>query len=211
MPAPRLAEQFEDLAKQADAARLGMWVFLGSEMLLFGGLFALYAAYRAMYPADFAEAVALNNVGLGTTNTVILITSSLTVALGVGAVRTSQPRRAALLFALTFTFGAVFLALKGAEYAQHFREGIYPGLGYHHAELGSGGAVMFFTLYYVMTGLHALHVTAGMLVLGWLGWGCWRARYSAENPLHVELGGLYWHLVDIVWIFLWPMLYLMHR
>jgi cytochrome c oxidase subunit 3 len=211
MPAPRLAEQFEDLTKQSDAARLGMWVFLGSEMLLFAGLFALYAGYRAMYPAEFGEAVSHNSVAIGTTNTVVLITSSLTVALSVAAVRASRPRRAALLLAVSLLLGLVFLALKGAEYAQHFHEGIYPGRGYHFAELPSGGGVMFFTLYYLMTGLHALHVTAGMAVLGWLAWGCWRGRYSAEDQLHVELGGLYWHLVDIIWIFLWPMLYLMHR
>jgi len=208
--APRLAEQFEDLAKQGQAARLGMWLFLGSELLLFGGLFALYAAYRAMYPAEFAEAVAHNSVAIGTTNTLVLITSSLTVAMSVGAVRADRPRRAGRLLALSVLLGAVFLALKGVEYAAHFRDGILPGEGYRFAELPAAGASLFFTLYYLLTGLHALHVTAGMTLLGWLSWGCLRGRYAAGNDLHVELGGLYWHLVDIVWIFLWPLLYLAH-
>lgn len=206
----RLAEQFEDLSKQAHAARLGMWFFLGSELLLFGGLFALYTSYRVMYPADFAAATGHNNVVIGTTNTLILLTSSLTVAMSVGAVRADRPRRAAWLLAASALLGAVFLALKGVEYAEHFHEGILPGQGYQFAELPQAGARMFFTLYYLLTGLHAIHVIAGMTVLCWLGWGCLRGRYSAENELYVELGGLYWHLVDIVWIFLWPLLYLAH-
>lgn len=210
MTAPRLAEHFEDLSRQAQATRLGIWLFLGSEFLLFGGLFALYAAYRAMYPAEFAEAVTHNSVAIGTTNTLVLITSSLTVAMSVGAVRADRSRRAGWLLALSVILGGVFLALKGVEYAAHFREGIFPGQGYRFAELPGAGATLFFTLYYLLTGLHALHVTAGMMLLAWFSWGCLRGRYGAGNDLYVELGGLYWHLVDVVWIFLWPLLYLAH-
>jgi cytochrome c oxidase subunit III len=206
----RLAMQFEDLAKQAHAARFGMWIFLASELLLFAGLFTLYTAYRAMYTADFTAGIAHNNAVIGTTNTVILITSSLLVALGVHAVRVERPRRAGALLLASVALGLLFLTLKGVEYAEHFHEGIIPGADYRFAELPTSGARMFFTLYFLTTGLHAIHVTAGLVVLLWLAWGCFRRRYGAGNETHVELGGLYWHLVDIIWIFLWPMLYLMH-
>lgn len=210
MPASRLAEQFEDLEKQTHAARLGMWLFLGSETLLFAALFALYAAYRAMYPETFAEAAGHNAIAIGTINTVVLITSSLTVALSVGAIRAGLARKAGWLLAASVVFGVAFLALKGVEYAAHFREGILPGSAYHFHEMASAGANRFFTLYYLLTGLHALHVIAGMVMLTVASAACFRGRYDADYHTPVELFGLYWHLVDIIWIFLWPLLYLTH-
>lgn len=211
MRAQRLREQFEDLDKQAHAARLGMWVFMSSELLLFAGLFALYSGYRAMYPADFAAAVAHDNAAIGTANTAILITSSFTVAMSLHAVRLGRPRRAAALLLFSIGCGLLFLLLKGVEYGQHFREGIYPGVAYRNAALPTAGAQMFFTLYYFLTGLHAIHVIVGLLLLSWLAWGAWSRVYSPARYIHVELGALYWHLIDIVWIFLWPLLYLLHR
>ena len=212
MPEPRrLREQFEDLDKQAYAARLGMWIFLGSELLLFTGLFALYAGYRAMYPRDFADAVAHDDVALGTAMTVLLITSSLTVVMAVHAVRADRPRRAALYLLASVAIGLAFLGLKGVEYAEHFREGIFPAEAYRYAELPSYGAHMAFTLYFMLTALHGLHVIAGGTILGALAWGCWKERYGSLNQTAVELGGLYWHLVDVIWIFLWPMLYLARK
>jgi cytochrome c oxidase subunit 3 len=210
MRAPLLFEQFEDLDKQAHAARLGMWAFLSSELLLFAGLFALYAAYRAMYPADFATAVGHDSVLIGTTNTVVLITSSFTVALSLRAVRRGQARRATGLLLFSVACGILFLSLKGLEYGQHFHEGIYPGADFRAFSTGGRGANLFFTLYFLLTGLHALHVVLGMILLCWLAWGSWHRIYSPANYVHVECGALYWHLVDVVWIFLWPMLYLMH-
>jgi cytochrome c oxidase subunit III len=211
MSRSRLAEQFEDLGKQTHAAHLAMWIFLGSEVLLFAGLFTLYVSYRVMYPADFASATEHNNVAIGTINTFILLTSSLTVALSVHAIRASRPRRSAYLLLASMLLGIVFLTLKGVEYAEHFREGILPGAAYRFAELRSWGANLFFTLYYLMTGLHALHVVAGLVLLGWVLIGCLRGAYSGEYHTPVELAGLYWHLIDIIWIFLWPLLYLIHR
>ena len=211
MRTPQLAEQFEDPQKQAHAALLGMWIFLGSEVLLFAGLFALYGAYRAMYPADFTAAIAHDNVAIGTANTFILITSSLTVVLAVHEARQGRLRRTALFLWASLLFGVAFLSLKGMEYVEHFRDGLLPGAGYRYAELPGYGAKMFFTLYYLMTGLHAIHVIGGMVVLGWVLMGCRRGRYSAAYHTPVELGGLYWHLIDIIWIFLWPLLYLTHR
>lgn len=207
----RLHEHFEDLEKQTHAARLGMWAFLGSELLLFTGLFTLYAAYRSMYQRDFAEAVGHDNIALGTTMTLILITSSFTVAMAVHEVRSSRPKRAAVFVAVTVAIGLAFLALKGVEYAQHIREGIIPGSAYHFALLPNYGAKMAFTLYFLMTGLHAIHVIAGASLLVWVGWGCYKERYWSYNETPVELVGLYWHLVDIVWIFLWPLLYLTRK
>jgi cytochrome c oxidase subunit III len=209
MHAPRLHEQFEDLDKQAHAARLGMWVFLASELLLFGGLFALYAGYRVMYPTAFAQAVAHDDVTLGSANTAILITSSLTVALSLHEVRRGRPRRSAWLLLFSVACGLLFLVLKGVEYGEHFREGIYPGAAYHHAGLSAPGAKLFYSLYYLMTGLHGLHVVVGMSLLLWLASGCFREIYSSADHVRVEVGALYWHLVDVIWIFLWPMFYLM--
>src|SRR5262249_46569553 len=162
-PVPRLAHHFEDVGKQLDAARLGMWLFLASELLLFAALFGLYSAYRAMYKVDFAEAVRHNNVAIGTTNTVILLTSSLAVALRVYAARHNRSARTARLFLISIALGCAFLVLKGVEYRQHFKDGIVPGIGYRFHEAATFGARTFFTLYYLMTGLHALHVTGGLL------------------------------------------------
>jgi cytochrome c oxidase subunit 3 len=206
-----LAPQFENLARQRDAARLGMWAFLGSEALLFTGLFALYAAYRALYRDEFAAAVTHNNATIGTTNTFILLTSSFTVALAVHQARVERPRRAALLLVASIVLAFVFLGLKLLEYSEHFREGIYPGASYRYAELPGYGAQVFFTLYFLTTGLHALHVLAGASVLAWLAFGAWRRLYTPLYHTPLELGALYWHLVDIVWIFLWPCLYLMRQ
>lgn len=211
MQRPRLAEHFEDLGKQAHAAHFGMWIFLGSEVLLFAGLFALYAGYRAMYPVDFARATGHNNVAIGTINTFVLITSSLTVALSVHAIRSSRPRRTAALLFASILLGIVFLVLKGVEYGQHFHEGIFPGAGYRFAELPGYGAKLFFTLYFLMTGLHGIHVIGGLIVLGWVLLGCLKGEYSEAYHTPVSLGGLYWHLIDVIWIFLWPLLYLAHR
>ena len=204
----RLVEHFEDLEKQTHAARLGMWAFLGSETLLFAALFGLYTSYRAMYPEDFTAAAAHNSLWIGTVNTLILITSSLTVALSVNAVRASRARAAGWLILVSILFGMAFLALKAVEYRQHIHEGILPGASYAFHELPGAGANRFFTLYYLLTGLHALHVIAGMALLGWVAYGCFREKYAAEYHTPVELGGLYWHLVDVIWIFLWPLLYL---
>jgi cytochrome c oxidase subunit 3 len=183
--------QYESLEHRHATAKLGMWVFLASESLLFAGLFAVFAAYRHAFPVEFAAAASHANVALGTANTYILITSSLTIALALRA-------RSRLLVWATIALGGAFLILKGIEYAQHLSEGIAPGGWYAFAALPARGHALYFTLYYLLTGLHALHVIAGMIVLAWV----------ARRADRLELGALYWHLVDLVWIFLWPLLYL---
>jgi cytochrome c oxidase subunit III len=200
--------QYDTLARQHATARLGMWIFLASESLLFAALFALYAAYRFVYPAEFHAAAAHANVLLGTINTYLLLTSSLTVALSIHATKLGHRRRALLLLAITIGFGVAFEVLKGVEYANHLADGIAPGGYYSFAGLPAHGAVLYFTLYYLMTGLHALHVLGGLCALAWLWLRLYRGRIGAGSYLALELGGLYWHLVDLVWIFLWPLLYL---
>jgi cytochrome c oxidase subunit 3 len=187
-----------------------MWVFLGSETLLFAGLFALYAGYRAQFPRAFALGVAHNEEWIGTTNTFVLIVSSFFVAWALHAVRGGRRIMAVSSLGAALFLGACFLGLKGLEYSEHLHKGIAPGSYYHYAELTMPGLQPFFTLYYFMTGLHALHVIAGMSLLAWLTWRVLRRRTTAERHVVLELSGLYWHLVDIVWIFLWPLLYLIH-
>ena len=199
---------YADPRARNHALHLAMWIFLGSETLLFAGLFGLYAAYRAEYTVDFVAAVAHNDEVIGTVNTVVLIVSSFFVAWGIHAMRAGRDRRCVTALAIALGLGLLFLVFKSIEYRHHFAEGIVPGEGYASAALPSFGAHMFFNLYYTMTGLHALHVIAGMVILGWLIVRVRRRRATREHHPELELGGLYWHLVDVVWIFLWPLLYL---
>lgn len=202
------AEHFQDLEQQKRAAHLGMWLFLTSEVLLFGALFGAYSGYRVHYPGDFAQAAAHNNVWLGTLNTLVLLTSSLFAAAAVHAARRGR-RRAVVIFLLsTLALAAAFLVFKSIEYAGHFREGVFPGRHYRLAELPARGANVFFTLYFLMTGLHALHVVGGMAALVVASVGAARGAYGPTHYTPLELIVLYWHLVDVIWIFLWPLMYL---
>lgn len=202
-------EHFEDLAKQAHAARLGLWVFLASEVLLFAALFALFASYRAHYPHAFREAVLHNTKVLGSVNTLVLLTSSTLVACGVHALRSGRRRLATRLVAATMTLGVAFLGIKLTEYGRHFAEGIEPaGGGRYFVEHRARGLAEFWTLYYGMTGLHAIHVTVGVIVLGAMLLGIRRGTVVPLTAYRLELGATYWHLVDLVWIFLWPLFYL---
>lgn len=203
-----VAHHFPDLRTQEHAARLGMWLFLATELLLFGGLFTAYSVYRYLYPGTFAEASQHLSVAAGTINTVVLITSSLTVALAHHHAHHGKGRRAALLLLVTLGFAVVFLLIKAWEWSHDFHEGLLPGRYFHSAELTANGAPMFFTLYFLLTGLHGLHVVIGMTVLAVLMVLCWRGAYDHGYSTPVELGGMYWHLVDLVWIFLYPLLYL---
>ena len=210
-----LKSHYHDLGQQAHAAQLGMWVFLASEVLFFGALFVLYAASRARWPHAFAAAADHTTLFLGTANTYVLVLASWLVAMAVGTIRKSpggrsrEARRAALLLGGAAVLGALFLILKAWEYGRHFREGIFPGAYYHFDKLPGPGAEAFFNLYYLMTGLHALHVTGGIVMLSWLAMRARRGAYDGRWHTPLELGGMYWHFVDIVWLFLWPIFYLM--
>jgi cytochrome c oxidase subunit III len=208
MAEPSVDEIYADPRARSYALHLGMWLFLGSETLLFAGLFGLYSAYRAGYEPDFAAGVAHNHALIGTANTLILIVSSFIVAWAIHVLRAGRRRACAGALVAAMALGGCFLGLKLVEYSAHLAEGIAPGMHYTSTALPSPGARTFFTLYYAMTGLHALHVIAGISLLGWLAVRVARRRTTAANPTALELGGLYWHLVDVVWIFLWPLLYL---
>jgi cytochrome c oxidase subunit 3 len=206
------AEHFASVEQQEHAAHLGMWVFLASEALLFAGFFALYACYRAEYGAGFIEGVEHGKKIIGSINTLVLLTSSYTVACSVESLRAGRPARSVALVSATVLMGIVFLALKFWEYALHFREGIIPnGTGRFFAEHTTPGLKSFFTIYYLATGLHALHVTVGMCVLCWIGASVAKGTVTRERSYKLALGAMYWHLVDVVWIFLWPLFYLTGR
>ncbi len=203
------SEHFESLERQASAARLGMWVFIASEVLFFAALLSLYGSYRAQWPDAFRTAVAHNHMVLGTVNTLILLTASLTVALSVGESRAALTQRGYLLLCSSLGLSVLFLIVKGYEYHLHFEEGILPGSRGHYFETASPeNQGVFFNLYYLLTGLHALHVAVGALLLGW---AAFRLRPRSRRPIRshqLEVVALYFHFVDAVWLFLWPLLYL---
>ncbi len=203
-----VAHHFPNLDQQEHAARLGMWLFLATELLLFGGLFTAYSVYRFLYPETFAEASRLLSVTLGTINTIVLITSSLTAALAHHFAQHGKGRAAALVLFLTLLMALGFLVIKGFEWTADFHEGLLPGRYFTSTELTGPGAPMFFVVYFLLTGLHALHVIIGMATLGILMVLCARGRYDHGYYTPVELGVMYWHLVDLIWIFLYPLLYL---
>jgi cytochrome c oxidase subunit 3 len=194
-----------------EANRLGLWIFLASEVLFFGVLFAAYIIYRYLYPETFAEASRHLDVILGSINTTILLTSSFTMALAVNAIQRDQRRAAVVFLLITMTFGLVFLGIKGLEYVHKIEEGLFPGPNFTYIGEQAQQAQVFFSLYFIMTGLHAVHMLAGILVLAVLAFLVWRGHFSASSYAGVEMVGLYWHFVDIVWIFLFPLLYLIDR
>lgn len=201
-----LAEQFDDLEQQEETATVGMWTFLATEVLFFGGLFTTYVVYRTTYPHAFAEGSHHSNLLLGTVNTAILLTSSLTMALCVHAAQTGHRKRLMLFLSVTLVFGLAFLAVKGLEYSEHISDGLLPG-----AHFRSGlphGTQLFFVLYFLTTGLHALHLIIGCGVMAVMLWLARNSRFSPRYYNPVAVTGLYWHFVDVVWVFLYPMFYL---
>jgi cytochrome c oxidase subunit III len=211
-----LAHQFEDLEQQQDTDTLGMWVFLVTEIMFFGGLFATYAILRWFYFAAFEGGSHILDVRLGALNTMVLLGSSLTMALSVRSAQTGNRRALVLFLISTMTLGGVFLFIKTVEYTQKFVEHVVPGLdwapqGEVLARLLPGGlnhAQLYFFYYFAMTGLHALHMIVGMGLLLWLALRAHKGSFTTHYFAPVEVVGLYWHFVDIVWIFLFPLLYL---
>lgn len=180
----------------SEKARLGIWTFLATEVLLFGGLFTAYTVFRIAHPAQFhTDYLKLNRL-LGALNTVVLICSSLSVAIGIAAARQGKERTLRRCLALTLLLAAAFLGIKYLEWSDHFAHGIYPKTS------------IFFALYYMMTGLHALHVMAGMGALTVMLVMARRGKFAAGEAAPVEITGIYWHFVDLVWIYLFPLLYL---
>ena len=205
--------QFHDLDQQREAAEMGMWIFLITELLLFGGLFISYTVYRYRYPAVFAEASGHLDTVIGTVNTAVLIVSSLGMALAVYGAQTAKRKRLLIGLAVAIVFGSLFMAIKGLEYYHHYQNHEFPGLAFDYTVPNAHAMQIFFFLYFAMTGLHAIHLTIGIVMVCIILFQAYRRAYSPEYYTPVENAGLYWHFVDIVWIFLFPLLYLIdiHR
>jgi cytochrome c oxidase subunit III len=233
-----LAHHFEDLGQQHDAATLGMWVFLATELMVFGGLFAGYTVYRVSYPESFEQASQHLNIVIAAVNTVVLLTSSLTMALGVWAVQVGRSRTLTYCLIVTALLGTTFLVIKVFEYYGDYRDKLVPGLSFDvydwvpkqekykapdispnlepadrtmpvEVTVAFGERVkLFFAFYYIMTGLHAVHLIVGVAILAVLAVQASRGRFTPEYYSPVEVAGLYWHFVDVVWIILLPILYL---
>ncbi len=196
--------------QQREAGTLGMWTFLITEVMFFGGLFLAYMVYRTKYPEVFAEASQELNVILGGVNTLVLLASSLMVALAVHAAQ--EGKKKAILQYLSFTLvcGFAFLVIKSFEYYQKFEHHLVPGKNFHFPEPVGDQAQIYFSLYFMMTGIHALHMIIGIGLLLFLMYRVRKNDFNTEYYGPIEIFGLYWHFVDIVWIFLYPLLYLIH-
>ena len=223
---PALLHHFAAKTQQKNAASLGMWLFLAQDVMFCGGLFCAYLVYRYKYLGDFGSASQQLDIRLGTTNTVVLICSSLTVVLAIRAVQLGK--RLALVFWLlaTIVLGLAFLGIKADEYAEKFEKHHVPGASFSYHELLPGQeqfpaaerqyanphhAEMFFSLYFAMTGMHALHMVIGVGLFGFLAYMAWRGKYTPDYYTPIENAGLYWHFVDVVWIYLFGLLYLIDR
>jgi cytochrome c oxidase subunit 3 len=206
---PELRHHFETPAQQFDAATIGMWTFLVTEIMFFSGMFAAYAIYRSLYHDAFASTSRHMDLIAGAVNTAVLLCSSYTMVLAVRAAKLSQRIPATLALLGTMFLGLVFLAIKGYEYWHKWQEHLVPGFNFRYEEpqFQHQAQILFF-LYFVMTGMHALHMVIGEGMLAVLARMAWKGRFSARWNTPVEMVGLYWHFVDIIWIFLFPLLYL---
>jgi len=210
-----LRVQFDTEAQQKDAATLGMWLFLVTEIMFFGGMFAVYTIYRSWYPDVFAIASSSLNEIIGALNTGVLLLSSFTMVMAVRAGQLGQQKAIVFFLILTLLFGGIFLGVKAYEWNQKFEEHHIPGQAAFHLDGvlpgDQGHAQLFFSIYFAMTGLHALHMVIGVGILLILIVQARKGRFSASYYTPVDVAGLYWHFVDIIWIFLFPLLYLIDR
>jgi cytochrome c oxidase subunit III len=217
---PLLSVQFDDLEQQHDASSLGMWIFLATEVMFFGGLITAYVVYRAISPREIALASQHLKLWLGCLNTIVLLGSSLAMALAVRSAQLHRKRELLLFLVITMALGTCFLGIKAVEYYEEYRENLIPGLNFQMPEhepgtagsqpfrLDPGRFEMFFVLYFFMTGLHALHLIIGISLIGVMVFLVRRDWFSGTGETQIEVTGLYWHFVDIVWVFLYPLLYL---
>ncbi len=207
-----LEHHFADMDQQRESVTLGMWVFLVTEIMFFGGLIAVYLVYRLNYFDAWQIGSEHMDFWLGTINTVLLLCSSFTMAMAVWSAQAGRKKLIVLFLVITILFGLGFEGIKGLEYYKHFEEGSVPGRYWHLGVPNPLPVQLFFLIYFIMTGLHALHLAIGIIVLAVIAWFAHKGKYTRmyHNPVHIS--GLYWHFVDIVWIFLYPLLYLIaHR
>jgi cytochrome c oxidase subunit 3 len=217
-----LAHHFNTLEQQHESNVLGMWVFLVTEVMFFGGLFLAYIVYRWAYTEAFHTGSHELNIYLGTINTVVLLCSSLTMALAVRSAQLGKRKAIVGFLLLTLVLGSVFLGIKVVEYSIKYQEQLVPGLNFNYEHLAEllGHSLtlfeakhieLFFGLYFTMTGFHALHMVIGAGLIIYFAIRSWRGAYPPENYVPIEMMGMYWHFVDLVWVFLFPLLYLIGR
>jgi cytochrome c oxidase subunit 3 len=205
---PPLGHHFQTLEQEHEAAELGMWIFLMTELMLFGGLFLGYVFYRTVYSAGFAEGSRHLELSYGGPNTVILITSSFTMVLAVRSAQLGLQRRLLGYLLATAALGILFMVIKGAEYYRHFVDGTVPVLAWTYSGPYPNQVQLFFFAYFALTGLHSLHLTIGIIIVLVAAYMARRGAFLVERHIPIEMIGLYWHFVDTVWIFLLPLLYL---
>ncbi len=210
VPASRLQSHFANEQQQYETATFGMWVFLVTEIMFFGGLFTAYLFYRIQYADAFVHASHHLDIVLGTFNTVVLIGSSLTMAMAVHSARMSRSKSIAFWIAATMLLGSIFLGVKAYEYTHKWHEGLFPANFFYNAPDAAQQRI-YFSLYFAMTGLHATHMVIGMGIMVIIAWQALKGAYTSRWYTPVEIMGLYWHFVDLVWIFLFPLLYLIGR
>jgi cytochrome c oxidase subunit 3 len=218
---PALRHHFADEQQQKNAASLGMWLFLVTEIMFFGGMFCAYLVYRLAHFNAFAAASQQLNVGLGALNTAVLLVSSVTVVLAVKAAEAGKRKQLVSYLVVTVLLGLTFLVVKGFEYREKFEKHHVPGATFNFTEpfddngkqipVNPKEAELFFSLYFAMTGMHALHMIIGCGLFSGLAILAWKGHYSPEYFTPIENAGLYWHLVDLIWIYLFPLLYLISR
>jgi cytochrome c oxidase subunit 3 len=206
------------MEQQRETSTFGMWMFLLTEIMFFGGLFCTYLVYRASYYQAFVEGSQKMNIWLGATNTAVLICSSLTMALGVRAAQTNKPKLMAFLMLITMVFGFAFLGIKAVEYHEHWVNHEFPGPNFHfqtgdaeHPATDPVHTQIYFSIYWAMTGLHALHMIIGIGLVAWIMIAGMRGAFTPSYYSPVENVGLYWHFVDLIWIYLFPLLYLISK
>ncbi len=213
---PILGVQFDDVEQQHESSIIGMWLFLATEVMFFGGLIAAYTVYRFLSPEEFSLASHHQNVTLGAINTVVLLASSLTMALAVRAAQLHDHKQIVLMLVLTALFGTGFLGIKAMEYTADYHEHLIPAMGFQvpHEDmekmpsLNVGRYQMYYVLYFFMTGLHAIHLIVGIVLVGIMAYLSHIHWFSGAGETQIDVTGLYWHFIDIVWVFLYPLLYL---
>lgn len=209
--APDHAHHFDSAEHEFEAGKLGMWLFLVTEIMLFGVFFAGYGLFMYLYPEMYHEAHQELNKQMGALNTIVLLVSSLTMALAIAFIQRDQKGKSMVCLAATFVCACIFLVVKYFEYKVKFQHGLLPGAYFHPVEdihFKAPNAALFFSFYFVMTGTHGLHVLIGMALIAWIMFRTNRGDFNSRKFAPVEFVGLYWHIVDLIWIFLFPLIYL---
>lgn len=205
---PRVAHHFRDAAHQYESSKQGIWLFMVTEILMFGGLFVAYAIFHGIYPEMFAEGASYLNWKMGFLNTLVLIFSSLTMAMGIYFIQHGQKQKANIALITTILCGFVFMVVKYFEYTHKFHDGIFPGKFFTHEGIEHANLALYFSFYFTMTGLHGLHVIIGMSLITWVLIRNIRGDFDKDHYTAVEGVGIFWHIVDLIWIYLFPILYL---